>query len=308
MKRAVRWVAAGASCLLAIALIGAIAVPLWLRGPALVAGGLVAAQSDPARSVDDANKERSVLSVMTLNVAHGRGNGRHQALQKGETIKANLDAIAEVLLREEPDLVALQEADGPSVWSGKFNHVEHLAEAGRLTYFLRAEHVKGLKLSYGTALLSRIPLTDTASVTFAPSPPTLSKGFVMGVFPWPGSPDVEIAAVSVHLDFARRKVRRSQVEEMVAVLSKQQRPLIIMGDFNCEWSGKDRTLRTLAEQLGVRPYEPTAPDMITFAKSNKRLDWILISPELEFVSHDTLDDALSDHRVVVAKLELADGR
>ena len=38
-------------------------------------------------------KSRVSLRVMTLNMAHGRKDGWHQALQKRATIESNLDAV-----------------------------------------------------------------------------------------------------------------------------------------------------------------------------------------------------------------------
>jgi len=202
--------------------------------------------------------------------------------------------------------VALQEADGPSIWSGRFDHVEHLAGNAGFSHHCRGEHVKGMKLSYGTALLSRLALDDCRSVTFAPSPPTLSKGFVVGTIQWPGRPGLQVDCVSVHLDFSRKSVRRKQVRKMITELAERENPLIIMGDFNCEWTGKDRSLRTLAKELDLVAYKPTAEDMPTFPKLKKRLDWLLVSPELEFVEYRTVPDAVSDHRGVVAVLRIAD--
>ncbi|MHC4889672.1 MAG: endonuclease/exonuclease/phosphatase family protein, partial [Planctomycetota bacterium] len=101
-----------------------------------------------------ANPGRSnSLKVLTLNVAHGSGSRRNPILQKDETIKENLDEIAAVLRRERPDIAAVQEADGPSLWSGKVNQVSYLAEKGGFAYSVQAEHVKSKNISYGTGLL-----------------------------------------------------------------------------------------------------------------------------------------------------------
>ena len=64
------------------------------------------------------------LRVMTLNLAHGRGEAFHQLFQKSTTIIQNLDEISAMLKREQADVVALQEADAPSFWSGNFHHVD----------------------------------------------------------------------------------------------------------------------------------------------------------------------------------------
>lgn len=252
-----------------------------------------------------ASARRDTVRVMTLNVAHGRRDGFHQALQRRDRIEKNLSAIAGELERVEPDLVALQEADGPSIWSGSFDHVRYLASSARFACYLRGEHVKGLDLSYGTALLSQLPLDDALSVTFAPSPPTFSKGFVIGAIGWPGQPDLVIDVVSLHLDFARRSVREAQIAELAAMLSGRKRPLIVMGDFNCEWTSKSSPLKRLVETMGLKVHQPEARGMTTFPTLGTRLDWVLVSPELEFAGYRTLSSTLSDHFGVVAELKRA---
>lgn len=250
--------------------------------------------------------EQSVLRVMTLNVAHGRKDRRHQVLQSEKSLRANLDDVAAVLRREKPELVALQEADGPSAWTGEFDHVRYLAEKSGYAYSVRADHVKREKLHYGTGFLSMLPLEDGVAVTFDRTPPTPTKGFVLCTIEWPGCSGTEIDVVSVHLDFSRRSTRQRQIEEIVRTLAGRERPLIVMGDFNCEWTSKDSALRELGEKLNLMAYRPEVPDMDTFPKLKKRFDWIAISRELEYVTYGVLHDAVSDHLAVVCELRMAD--
>jgi len=65
-------------------------------------------------------------------------------------------------------------------------------------------HVNGVKISYGTALLSSRPLAETLSITFDPTPPTFSKGFLVSTIDWPGAPGMQADIVSAHLHFSRR--------------------------------------------------------------------------------------------------------
>ncbi|MEZ5312868.1 MAG: hypothetical protein R2862_04035 [Thermoanaerobaculia bacterium] len=55
---------------------------------------------------------------MSLNIAHARRKSQHQSLLRETTIRRNLELIAGVIQREEPQVVASSEADGPSSWSG----------------------------------------------------------------------------------------------------------------------------------------------------------------------------------------------
>ncbi|MCK5667517.1 MAG: hypothetical protein KAI15_00420, partial [Gammaproteobacteria bacterium] len=69
----------------------------------------------------------TTMTVISMNIAHGRKDKFHQAFLEDEEIKSNVDHIVKMSNREQPFLVALQEADGPSSWSGKFNHVEYIS-------------------------------------------------------------------------------------------------------------------------------------------------------------------------------------
>ena len=249
------------------------------------------------------HRER-LLKVMTLNVAHGRKDGFHQALLSRRSVAANVREIGALIKREGPDLVALQEVDGPSLWSGRFDHSETIAYTAEYGSFARGTHVRGLGLDYGTALLSRTPLQQTTSTTFDRSFPTLPKGFLKATVDWPRRAHAKVDVVSLHLDFLSRRVRMRQVEAVVGACQSRERPLVLMGDFNCDWAGAERTLTVLSDRLGLRTFEPHRRDLVTFPTSGRRLDWIFVSSELEFVLYQVLPDVVSDHRAVVATLRL----
>ena len=94
------------------------------------------------------------LLVVTLNMAHGRKDGRNQMLLKGETIRANLLDVAALMNRSSADVIALQEADAESRWSGQFNHVELLAQKSRFNCFIHGIHASKRLYDFGTALMS----------------------------------------------------------------------------------------------------------------------------------------------------------
>ena len=91
------------------------------------------------------------------------------------------------------------------------------------------------------------------------------------------------------------------IEELVDDLSKLPTPLIIMGDFNADWSSDDSPVRQLANAIGLRAFRPTTQEFSTY-KDIKRLDWILISDELKFIDYAVLPNIVSDHLAVVAKI------
>jgi endonuclease/exonuclease/phosphatase family metal-dependent hydrolase len=245
------------------------------------------------------------LKVMTLNLAHGRKDGINQLFKSTATIRQNLEEIATILDKHGADVVALQEADAPSFWSGGFDHVALLAEQAGYPFYENSHQANSWFFSYGTALLSRVGLSGVMHHTFKPSPPTMNKGYTLGQIAWqPGAAEpVLVDVVSVHIDFSRKSVREQQSAELGETLAGRGNPLIIMGDFNSDWSADEQVVRALAEHAELHVYRPDADDLLTYA-GTKRYDWILISRQLEFVSLEVLPDVLSDHSAVVAEIRM----
>ncbi len=251
---------------------------------------------------------KQVLTILTLNIAHGRKDAFNQIFLSKKKISQNLLDIADVIRSQNADVVALQEADGPSRWSGNFDHVAFIADQAGYSWFYRAAHADSWLFNYGTAILSRLPIIETVEHTFKPSPPTFNKGFLLGRVMWNPNPDVErtvaIDIVSVHLDFSSKKVRRKQINEIADILLTRSSPMIILGDFNSEWFADDSVVKRLADKAHLKVYQPDATNLQTYLKGGKRLDWILLSNELDFVSHEVLPNVISDHQVVVATVAL----
>ena len=47
-----------------------------------------------------------------------------------------------------------------------------------------------------------------------------------------------------------------------------------------------------------------ADDLATYPSSGRRLDWVLISEDLEFLRHEVLPQVVSDHQAVAAIIGL----
>ena len=262
-------------------------------------------RSKPAQERAPAGTGEGSIRLMSLNIAHARRKAQHQSLLKDSTIRRNLGLIANVLEREKPHIVALQEADGPSFWSGGFDHVAALAGLAGFPHAFRGEHnrevLSRLDLSYGTALLSQLPLAATHSQAFLQNWRD-TKGFVAATVA-PAALDGEpLDVVSIHLDFLAERVRRGQVEQLVERFRGHDGHLVVMGDFNCAWSERRRSLDLLLHELKLRPCRESAAATYPAWRPLVRLDWILVSEGLEFGSYETLDDRVSDHLGVLAEV------
>lgn len=254
------------------------------------------------------DKDTSSVRLFSLNVAHGRRTATHQALLRESTTRRNVEEIAKVLKNVGPDLVALQEADGPSPWSGNFDHVATLAEHAELADHYRGEHnhmgIDPFRVSSGTAILSTWELANAESRRFGTNWRD-TKGFVVATVTVPEWNDAEIDVVSVHLDFLRPSLRKTQILDMVNALIHRRRPLVILGDLNCCWQQEKASLRLFNDMLGLRPYRPEdATPTFPVRRPRRRLDWILVSRDLDFHDYHTLKTPLSDHLGIVADLRM----
>ncbi|MDX1253711.1 MAG: hypothetical protein R3201_00395, partial [Oceanisphaera sp.] len=123
-----------------------IAVALW-------AGTLQSVTANCESPADTLETDR--LVVATLNIAHGRKDARNQMFLNEDQIRGNLLELASLMDRAEADMIALQEADAPSWWSGKFNHVEFLSQNSIYPCYVHGVHASNRLYDFGTALISR---------------------------------------------------------------------------------------------------------------------------------------------------------
>lgn len=263
-------------------------------------------KSAPLRRGALPEERGDAFRLMSLNIAHARRKAQHQSLLKDTTIRRNLELIAGVLEREHPHIVALQEADGPSFWSGGFDHVEALAGLAGFPHAFRGEHnrevLSRLDLSYGTALLSHLPLAATRSHAFLENWRD-SKGFVAATVAPEALANEPVDVVSIHLDFLADRVRKRQVEQLIERFRGHEGHLVVMGDFNCAWSERRRSLDLLLHELKLRPCRESGAATYPAWRPLVRLDWILVSEGLEFTAYETLDDRVSDHLGVLAEVQ-----
>ena len=280
----------------------------------LIALGFLTTWAPTGFAVDCPGEPRTVqpeaLRVVTLNVAHGRKDSRNQVFLSEAAIRENLLELGRLMDRAEADMFAIQEADAVSWWSGKFNHVEFLSSQTMYGCHLHGIHASNRIYNFGTALLSPHALQGGFTHSFRPSKPTTTKGFTLAALDWnPGNRLAEplrVKFASVHLDFSRRSVRQSQIAEMTDLLSGLEGPLVLMGDFNTDWQTEDSSLQLLASRLDLKVFRPHADGLSTYGDKGARLDWILVSQELDFRSYGVYPDVVSDHYAVVADIVLTE--
>lgn len=254
------------------------------------------------------------LSLLNLNIMHGR-NTKSPIFPLAinyQQIQNNLQKIAKLISENNPDIVTLQEVDQCSVLSGSFNQFDYLSQ--RLTYaykfFSPSCSVSFLGKNIfvsGTAIFSKYQLENCKYFNFDFSFPTERKGFVVADLKIPQSQTITIA--SVHLvwtDWMRFNSRSRQLNLVRRIIAKRNNATIVAGDMNCDFLGKEKSLRSFVDQLGLMVYDPENKNLSTYPSwcPQKRIDWILCSKEANFVSYQVVPDEVSDHLAIFANLSI----
>lgn len=242
------------------------------------------------------------ISILTLNMAHGRKNAFHQLLLSKTDIEKNLQEIADLVKRTNPDIVALQEADNASLWSGHFNHIEYLSKLIPSQYSIQGDHVRGLGLAYGTAILSNLKISTGSSTLLPSSFLTPAKGFVQATINLQHPLLNKITFVSIHLDFLSQTIRKQQTEKLIDHLKNNPYPIVIAGDLNSNWDNPQSVVKLLCKKLNLHVYQPLSDKTPTFPLTGSRIDWIAVSKSLTFTDYKVVKQTLSDHQAVITKV------
>jgi len=241
---------------------------------------------------------------MTLNVAHAAAGPIPPFLRRRVALERRLDAVAAAIVDAAPDIVALQEVDRPSFFSKRIDHFARLSDATRMRPLHSADRVDGsVHPRPGTALLSRASLERPRAHAFRAGLLD-DKSFTAGTARIDGA---LVDVLSVHLDPFSSATRRRQIDAMVRALGPRERPRVVMGDMNSSWSGD---VGRLAAALELRAFEPHEARQRTFPAFHPvaRLDWILISRELTFVTYAAVPAVVSDHLGVAADVIVAEAQ
>jgi endonuclease/exonuclease/phosphatase family metal-dependent hydrolase len=260
----------------------------------LIALPVFGIQSIPAaRSSLNPRAASHKLRVMTYNIHVGVGMDK----------KLDLQRIAEVINRQHPDLVGLQEVDRGVQ---RTQRIDEIAEIAKLT---RMEYAFAFNLAYqggqyGVAILSRLPIRATDHRLFKNLREAERRGFILAEVSFHGR---ILNFVTTHLDYQFDDGRLFEVQQLLEALRETKDPLIIVGDFNDIPTG--RSYQLMREHFGDAWMDSgdASPGFSYPAdKPAKRIDYILFrsSDGIGAKRAWTVSTLASDHIPVVADLEV----
>ena len=199
-------------------------------------------------------------------------------------------------------MAAFQEIDRNSSRNGRFNHTAFLAEGANYPHHFSDSHIDGNNLQYGTALVAQLALIEPTSIKFSKPFARLSKAYVVSMARWPGSESIDVDIASVHFDFLTGNPRLKEAMKLLETFKGRNNPRVIMSDLNSEYAADNQLITLLEDSQGLSTWQPHV-EVVTLPKLQKRLDWVLVSRDIEIVTLEVSPDPLSDHRAIVAELQ-----
>lgn len=205
--------------------------------------------------------------------------------------------IIKELKKIKPDILALVEVDKGSFRSKK-NRVLFFKEKLNMTSF-----VKKVKypINGWLKLMHYIPILNKQTNAI------LSKYKFSNVKYHYLSNGVKRVAIEVTINCPKKvtlllghlacgyKTRKKQLEELAEIISSIKNPVIFMGDFNT-FKGK-KELKNLMKKTGLKDKAKLDRPHLTFPSWHpmKRLDYVLVSPEIKVKKYKVLKYKFSDH-------------
>src|SRR5687767_1448131 len=173
------------------------------------------------------------IRVMTYNIHVGIGMDK----------KLDLKRIADVINKEKPDLVGLQEVDRGVQRTQRIDEIVELSKLTRMDYAF-AFNLPYQGGQYGVAILSRFPIRATEHRLYKNLREAERRGFIRAEVRIDGR---VVHFVTTHLDYQHDDGRLFEAQQMLASLSDVKGPLIVVGDFNDIPTGQ--TYRLMLEKF-----------------------------------------------------------
>ncbi|MBX2873329.1 MAG: endonuclease/exonuclease/phosphatase family protein [Saprospiraceae bacterium] len=237
----------------------------------------------------DSNK---IVKVLSFNILHGRTT-------KGDF---NLDVLANLIKKYDPDLVAMQEVDFKANRSKRYDLATEIGwRTHMVPLFGKAMDFDGGQ--YGEAVLSRFSILQSRVVAL-PNLPKQEPRAALEVVTIIPSGDT-IAFVGTHLAHEGEAGRILQVEKINEVFSQNEYPTILVGDLNAKPGSEP--IRILQQHwttsYGIGEPAPTYPS----DQPRIKIDYVMFHPENRWKVLDRVviqDTVASDHCAYLVSLQL----
>ena len=224
--------------------------------------------------------EALTLRVGTYNIKNG-----------GKGVSYKMSVLAEDIISCNLDIVGLQEVDINTTRSGKINGLKLLAEAAGYEYYSFAKAINYQGGQYGTAVLSRYPISSFEVTSLAVTDGMEKRSVGHAVIDVNGK---SIDFYNTHLSYEDKDVRSSQFTKLSEMV-KNSTTFILTADFNTsedsDFAKFENSIRVNNKEFMTYSNKSPIDDIILCNK------WSVISKEMKNIgSH-------SDHNLFWAEIK-----
>lgn len=226
-----------------------------------------------------------VIRLMTYNIRGGLGIDGRRSTRR----------IAEVVRESGAQVVCVQEVHQRLPWSRMIDQPGRLHKALGMTVLFQRNLSIGVG-GYGSALVTSLEISQTTM-----HPLTSRREQRGAIEARLDTPDGPLTVFCTHLGLDSEE-RVGQARELAALLNACETPKLICGDFNEEADGA--AVELLVESTGL--VDAGVGGAPTFSSDNPvhRIDMIFCDPSIRVSNIRVLDTMASDHKPLVADLEL----
>ncbi len=213
--------------------------------------------------------------------------------REGHYTDDNLARLAACIRDSHADVVALQEVDRGAERSQHVDMPARLSAMSRLPYhyFIKIRDFQGGE--YGTAILSRYPITECRTMNYPVRIATQGTSCGYAVLDMDGTP---VTIYNTHLSCESEKANTETLQCLEAILTQASGSFLVCGDFNTSPEKVARYLPTIS-----RAHD----GLITYA--DRSIDHILYTAPITVHNVRTMDtqsDGTTDHYMLLCEVTL----
>ena len=226
------------------------------------------------------------IRIMTYNLHNGFNT-------KG---KLNMEEIAQVIERDDPDIVALQEVSRGWVISGRLDMLTWLSQRLNMPYVFGPT----ADPFWGNAILSRYPILAYSRHDMPPRDLFILRGFITALIDIGNDQQIKVINTHFHHIEGQTDIRKLQSQTILDFLMGLDNT-VLLGDLNAEPTDKEITM---FRQANLKDAAANMDPKLayTFASDNphQRIDCIFLSYDLGVWDAQVPLSTASDHFPVVA--------
>jgi len=211
----------------------------------------------------------------------------------------DMEALAQVIEENQPDIVALQEIARGWLVSGRLDMLSWLSQRLAMPYVFgpTADPL------WGNAILSRYPILEYSNHELPPRNLFLLRGFTSAVINLSGGDTLQVIATHFHHITEDSDIRQLQSPVIIDFWGGTDHT-VILGDLNAE---PDTPEIEMLKQAGLVDVSADMDPISTYtfhsSEPFQHIDYIWVSPDLETRDANILSSQASDHLPVVVVID-----